>query len=43
MTTNTPPTSSVQLIEVPPELAGQRIDNFLVNVLKGVPLSLIHI
>ena len=42
MTTTTPPTSSVQLIEVPPELAGQRIDNFLVNVLKGVPKTLIY-
>ena len=42
MTTSTPPASSVQLIEVPPELAGQRIDNFLVNVLKGVPKTLIY-
>jgi len=42
MTTSTPQTSSVQLIEVPPELAGQRIDNFLVNVLKGVPKTLIY-
>lgn len=42
MTTNTPPASSVQLIEVAPELAGQRIDNFLINVLKGVPKTLIY-
>lgn len=42
MTTNTPPTSGVQLIEVAPELAGQRIDNFLITALKGVPKTLVY-
>jgi len=42
MTTNTSPTSGVQLIEVPPELAGQRIDNFLITALKGVPKTLVY-
>ena len=42
MTTNAPPTSGVQLIEVAPELAGQRIDNFLITALKGVPKTLIY-
>lgn len=42
MTTNTPPTSGVKLIEVAPELAGQRIDNFLITALKGVPKTLIY-
>ncbi|ATR84200.1 23S rRNA pseudouridine(955/2504/2580) synthase RluC [Pseudomonas sp. FFUP_PS_473] len=42
MTTNTPPTPGVQLIEVAPELAGQRIDNFLITALKGVPKTLIY-
>ena len=42
MTTTTPPTSGVQLIEVAPELAGQRIDNFLITALKGVPKTLIY-
>ncbi|MDE1166381.1 MAG: 23S rRNA pseudouridine(955/2504/2580) synthase RluC [Pseudomonas sp.] len=42
MTTTTSPTSGVQLIEVAPELAGQRIDNFLINVLKGVPKTLVY-
>lgn len=41
--TNTPSqTSSVQLLEVSPELAGQRIDNFLRTQLKGVPKTLIY-
>ncbi|HCP29891.1 MAG TPA: 23S rRNA pseudouridine(955/2504/2580) synthase, partial [Pseudomonas sp.] len=42
MTTNTSPTSGVQLIEVAPELAGQRIDNFLITALKGVPKTLVY-
>lgn len=41
--TNTPSqTSGVQILEVAPELAGQRIDNFLRNQLKGVPKTLIY-
>jgi 23S rRNA pseudouridine955/2504/2580 synthase len=35
-------TSGVQLLEVAPELAGQRIDNFLRTQLKGVPKTLIY-
>lgn len=42
MTTSTSPTSGVQLLEVAPELAGQRIDNFLRTQLKGVPKTLIY-
>ncbi|WP_028239998.1 23S rRNA pseudouridine(955/2504/2580) synthase RluC [Stutzerimonas azotifigens] len=42
MTTTPSPTSSVQLLEVAPELAGQRIDNFLRTQLKGVPKTLIY-
>ncbi|MBC9251346.1 23S rRNA pseudouridine(955/2504/2580) synthase [Pseudomonas alcaligenes] len=42
MTTPTSPTSGVQLLEVAPELAGQRIDNFLLARLKGVPKTLIY-
>ncbi|TRO17292.1 23S rRNA pseudouridine(955/2504/2580) synthase RluC [Ectopseudomonas mendocina] len=42
MTTPASPTSGVQLIEVAPELAGQRIDNFLRAQLKGVPKTLIY-
>jgi 23S rRNA pseudouridine955/2504/2580 synthase len=42
MTTTTPPTTGVQLVEVAPELAGQRIDNFLFTYLKGVPKTLIY-
>lgn len=41
--TNTPSqTSGVQLLEVSPELAGQRIDNFLCTQLRGVPKTLIY-
>ena len=41
--TNIPPqTSGVQMLEVLPELAGQRIDNFLRTQLKGVPKTLIY-
>ncbi|MBD1550359.1 23S rRNA pseudouridine(955/2504/2580) synthase RluC [Pseudomonas typographi] len=42
MTTHAPPTSGVQLLEVAPELAGQRIDNFLFTALKGVPKTLVY-
>ena len=42
MTTSQSPTSGVQLLEVAPELAGQRIDNFLRTQLKGVPKTLIY-
>ncbi|MDM9650363.1 23S rRNA pseudouridine(955/2504/2580) synthase RluC [Pseudomonas wenzhouensis] len=42
MTTSASPTSGVQLIEVAPEFAGQRIDNFLRTQLKGVPKTLIY-
>lgn len=42
MTTDNSPTSGVQLLEVAPELAGQRIDNFLLARLKGVPKTLIY-
>lgn len=42
MTTPAIPTSGVQLLEVAPELAGQRIDNFLRTQLKGVPKTLIY-
>ena len=36
------PTSGVQLLEIAPEYAGQRIDNFLRAQLKGVPKTLIY-
>ncbi|MGV8863693.1 MAG: 23S rRNA pseudouridine(955/2504/2580) synthase RluC [Pseudomonas sp.] len=42
MTNIAPPTPGVQLVEVAPELAGQRIDNFLFTYLKGVPKTLIY-
>lgn len=42
MTTPASPTSGVQLLEVAPDLAGQRIDNFLLARLKGVPKTLIY-
>ncbi|MGH8395881.1 MAG: 23S rRNA pseudouridine(955/2504/2580) synthase, partial [Pseudomonas sp.] len=42
MTTTAPQTPSVQLLEVSPEYAGQRIDNFLLARLKGVPKTLIY-
>ena len=32
----------VQFIEIEPDLEGQRIDNFLRTLLKGVPKSLIY-
>jgi 23S rRNA pseudouridine955/2504/2580 synthase len=42
MTTPAQPTTGVQLLEVAPEFAGQRIDNFLRTQLKGVPKTLIY-
>lgn len=42
MNTTPTPTSSVQMLEVPAELAGQRIDNFLFTALKGVPKTLVY-
>ncbi|CAD5107813.1 23S rRNA pseudouridine(955/2504/2580) synthase RluC [Zestomonas carbonaria] len=42
MTEPSPPTSGVQLLEVAPEYAGQRIDNFLIARLKGAPKTLIY-
>ncbi|TRX74891.1 23S rRNA pseudouridine(955/2504/2580) synthase RluC [Pseudomonas mangiferae] len=42
MTTPAPSTSAVQLLEVAPEYAGQRIDNFLRTQLKGAPKTLIY-
>ncbi|RQB75809.1 23S rRNA pseudouridine(955/2504/2580) synthase RluC [Pseudomonas aeruginosa] len=42
MTTPASPTTAVQLLDVPPELAGQRIDNFLIARLKGAPKTLIY-
>ncbi|MFG0379688.1 23S rRNA pseudouridine(955/2504/2580) synthase RluC [Pseudomonas sp. zbq_18] len=42
MTTDNSPTSGVQLLEVVPDHAGQRIDNFLLARLKGVPKTLIY-
>ena len=42
MTTPASPTSGVQLIEVAPDFADQRIDNFLRTQLKGVPKTLIY-
>jgi 23S rRNA pseudouridine955/2504/2580 synthase len=42
MTTPAQPTTGVQLLEVAPEFAGQRIDNFLRTQLKGAPKTLIY-
>ncbi|WP_263141812.1 23S rRNA pseudouridine(955/2504/2580) synthase RluC [Pseudomonas sp. RIT-PI-AD] len=42
MTTPASPISAVRLLEVPPEYAGQRIDNFLRTQLKGAPKTLIY-
>lgn len=36
------PTSAVRMLQVQPDVAGQRIDNFLVRVLKGVPRGHIY-
>lgn len=42
MMNNTAQPTSVQLLVVAPEYAGQRIDNFLRTQLKGVPKTLIY-
>ena len=42
MTNPSSPITAVQLLEVAPELAGQRIDNILRTQLKGVPKTLIY-
>ena len=43
MTIHTAPISNkVQLVEIHAEQAGQRIDNFLIKVLKGVPKTLVY-
>lgn len=42
MTIPAPAAPAVQFLEVEPELAGQRIDNFLRTRLKGVPKTLIY-
>ncbi|MGL5291501.1 MAG: 23S rRNA pseudouridine(955/2504/2580) synthase RluC, partial [Vibrionaceae bacterium] len=34
--------SAVQLIEISEDMSGQRIDNYLLNFLKGVPKSMIY-
>ena len=36
------PSASVRLVRVAPEYANQRIDNYLLRILKGVPKSLIY-
>ncbi|MDH5601075.1 MAG: pseudouridine synthase, partial [Gammaproteobacteria bacterium] len=36
------PTSKVQLVEISADHAGQRIDNYLICFLKGVPKSLVY-
>jgi len=39
---NEAPTGGVKLVKVPEERDGQRIDNFLMNQLKGAPKSLVY-
>ncbi|TDF41660.1 23S rRNA pseudouridine(955/2504/2580) synthase RluC [Alteromonadaceae bacterium M269] len=39
---NTSPFNKVQMMTIDPDLEGQRIDNYLKTVLKGVPKSLIY-
>lgn len=36
------PKSEVKQVEVKPEFAGQRLDNFLINLLKGLPKTRIY-
>lgn len=36
------PASRAQVVEVDPEIAGQRLDNFLLGRLKGAPRSLVY-
>ncbi|WP_067657641.1 23S rRNA pseudouridine(955/2504/2580) synthase RluC [Ferrimonas marina] len=40
--TNAPKSSAVQWLDIDEDHAGQRIDNFLITFLKGVPKSLIY-
>ena len=40
--TDTAKTTQVRLVEVDAEFTGQRIDNFLLTLLKGAPRSLIY-
>ena len=42
MPSNEAPTGGVKLVRVPDERDGQRIDNFLMNQLKGAPKSLVY-
>lgn len=42
MTNHSAPNPKVQMVEVQAEQAGQRIDNFLVKILKGAPKTLIY-
>jgi 23S rRNA pseudouridine955/2504/2580 synthase len=36
------PASAVRQLEIGPEHAGQRIDNYLINILKGAPKTLVY-
>nr|MDQ2694474.1 S4 domain-containing protein [Pseudomonadota bacterium] len=40
--TDHPPRAAASQVQVPATAAGQRIDNFLLNTLKGVPRSLVY-
>ncbi len=40
--TSKPVSEQVRFLEIEPEQAGQRIDNFLITALKGVPKSLVY-
>jgi len=42
MTSHSAAPNKVQMVEVQAEQAGQRIDNFLVKILKGVPKTLVY-
>lgn len=42
MTQSDTPISSVRLVRVPADRAGQRLDNFLMGQIKGVPRSLVY-
>lgn len=41
-TTDKPESSKASMVQIPAERAGQRLDNFLLGTLKGVPKSLIY-